>query len=67
MRNLVAVIASLIMLVALNLLAQAAFPSTQYQSGNHEVATTIALAAAFLTGALVYLLYPRLRQGGGKP
>jgi hypothetical protein len=55
------------MLVALNLLAQAAFPSTQYQSGNHEVATTIALAAAFLTGALVYLLYPRLRQGGGKP
>jgi hypothetical protein len=63
-RNLVALLASLIVLAALSLLAQAIFPSIQYQSGNHEIATTIALASAFLTGAIVYSLYPRLRGGG---
>jgi uncharacterized membrane protein YhfC len=67
MRNIVAVIASLIVLVALNLMAQAIFPSIQYQSGNHELATTISLVVALLTGAVVYSLYPPMRQGGGKP
>jgi hypothetical protein len=63
-RNLVAVLSSIIALVALNLLAQVIFPTIQYQSGNHEIATTIALGGAFLTGAIVYSLYPRFTEGG---
>jgi hypothetical protein len=60
-RRFVAGLASIIVLVGTNLLTQAIFPSIQFQSGNHEIATAIALGAAFLTGAIVYSLYPRLR------
>jgi hypothetical protein len=65
-RNFVALLASVIVLAGLSLLAEAIFPSVQYQSGNHEIATTIALGCAFLTWVVVYTLYPRLRRGGGK-
>ena len=67
MRKFISLLASIIVLVGLNLLGQNIFPSVQYQSGNHEIATTIALAGGLLTGVVVYLLYPRLRRGGGKP
>lgn len=67
MRRLVALLASLMVLVGVNLLAPVIFPSIEYQSGNHEIATTIALGGAFLTLAIVYSLYPRLRQGRKEP
>jgi hypothetical protein len=57
----------LIVLAAVSLLAPSIFPSIEYQSGNHEIATAIALGGAFLTSAIVYALYPRLRRGSGKP
>jgi uncharacterized membrane protein YccC len=66
-RNLVALLASIIVLAAVSLLAQAIFPSIEYQSGNHEIATAIALGGAFLTWAIVYSLYPHVRRGGRKP
>jgi hypothetical protein len=65
-RRFVAALASILVLVATNLLAQAVFPSIRYESGNHEVATTIALGLALLTGAIVYMLYPRVRRSGRK-
>jgi hypothetical protein len=46
----------------LNLLAETVFPSIQTQRGSHEIAATVALAGAFLTGALVYTFYPRRKQ-----
>jgi len=67
MRSLVAGLTSVFVLVGMGLLAQAIFPSNRYQSGNHEIAGTIALGSAFLTWSVVYSLYPRLRRGGRKP
>jgi hypothetical protein len=63
MRRLVAFLVGLVVLAGVNLLAPVIFPAVEYQSGNHEIATTIALGGAFLTSAIVYALYPRLRRG----
>jgi hypothetical protein len=57
----------MIVLAGLCLLAQAVFPSIQYQSGNHEIAAMIALGGALLTWTVVYSLYPRLSRRGEKP
>jgi zinc transporter ZupT len=67
MRRFVAFLAGLIVLAGVNLVLPAILPSIDYQSGNHEIATTIALGGAFVTWAIVYALYPRLRRGSGKP
>ena len=66
MRRLVAFLVGLIVLAGVNLLAPVILPSIEYQSGNHEIATTIALGGAFLTSAIFYSLYPRLRRGSRK-
>ena len=63
MRRLVAFVVGLIVLAGVNLLAPVIFPAVEYQSGNHEIATTIALGGAFLSSAIVYALHPRLRRG----
>ena len=66
MRRFVSFFVGLVVLAGVNLLAPVIFPSIEYQSGNHEIVTTIALGGAFLTSAIVYSLYPRLRRGGGE-
>jgi hypothetical protein len=64
MRRFVAFLASLIVLVCVDLLGPAIFPSIEHESGNHEMLTMVALLAAGVTSAIVYTLYPRLSARG---